>query len=208
MADNSVGSAPSASGQNEYNAGHWVTVYSHRTSRPGRAFWDPAQSDSGSGTAYSRSVETIALPDVDSMWIECIQTNTTNGFRLYREGLLVFQYNYPSGPYVHGSVELVSHTTFNNGGEAYGTSLRFILKLDPGVYTFNWDWHSSGPPTFHGATGFYTTVKIKGQTNIPAGEKIKVWDSSFSDFVAPKSYDDGLPISLSTSARVGWDEEA
>ena len=212
MADNVVGGRPSASGQNAYNAGRYKSQVSKGTSWPGKnIFEDRNLTYSGSSTVYVRAKQTAEHPDIGTLKIRyTILANPsamTSSFSLTGEELAL---THTDTGGLSNTFEVVSSSTSSSvDTNTLQVHYTYELNAPVGEYTMSWSYSENGTiGSFYGASRMYINGWNKGQTDIPADALIKVWQSDFSDYEAPQAYEDGLPISLSESGLVGWEDTA
>ena len=201
MADNVVGSRPSASGQNDYNATYNSRTTTYDVFLQGRFPWEPERSVTYTGTCNSRSIRNAEFPTMINFpfllptgqcegYIEIRNSSSTLVARIRNTGSDFmgsgFVYEGRTQEYIQGNL----HYRY----DVYGPPGKYTYK----VYT-TWD------DLFDSGTVRYQIKQKQGQTDIPEDALVKRWNSDFSDYMAPQSREDGFPISWSQDGRMGWE---
>jgi len=209
MADNVVGSRPSASGQNLYNStkitnsdGLSYTMNYHTGSYT---------SQTNNYTLYTKTKDDdypgmwnchlrFTRPNFsifDSIYERRASVYTSGGSlvaRMFRSGYLAPTFSVAGG---------ISEISTNNNN----TETNMYVFLPAGEYRveFYSRWNTALFAGGYNEPVSYSASYRQGQTDIPEDALVKRWNSDFSDYMAPQPSEDGFPISWSQDGRMGWE---
>ena len=196
MADNVVGSRPSASGQNLYNSTRWTLDVSASFFVRGKLPLEPWRTFSHTQYFSTQSKNVGDYTSLTNVILE--RASLSSALANSRTWI------YDDADDIIAQIGDDLTTLVNAPGILRSSASDSInMYLPPGDY--KWVSFAEWDNLFDdGKSHFKLRVK-QGQTDIPEDALVKRWNSDFSDYMAPQPSEDGFPISWSQDGRTGWE---
>ena len=196
MADNVVGSRPSASGQNLYNSTRWTLDVTKSFFVRGRVPWEPWREFRH--TQYF-STQSKNVGDYTSLTNVILEKAILSSHLANSRTWI-----YDDADDIIAQIGDDLTTRVNAPGilrASYSASIH--MYLPPGNY--KWVSFAEWDNLFDDGNSLFRLRVKQGQTDIPEDALVKRWNSDFSDYIAPQPSEDGFPISWSQDGRMGWE---